>query len=109
MCDDCWDWYGRPKIYNPAVQNAVVAYRRVYEFSSVGGHLHIVLDDWNLEDEFLDFCEQDIDKNQADASPAQLVAEMECLAAFYLLSEDGRASALAIAEGIWQPQHGAGA
>jgi hypothetical protein len=83
-----------------AVRAAAQAIGAVYEFSCVGGNLHKVCDDWNLEDGNLDFCAGSIAENFFEATPAQLAAERRCLGLLRALTEDERASALAIHGGF---------
>lgn len=57
MCDICWVEQGRPtkECLPPNSVEIVSAIRDLYEMPrcEAGGPLHVVLDDWNLEDEFL--------------------------------------------------------
>jgi hypothetical protein len=122
MCGGCWNDYGNPKIDTPAVREAAKAVDDVYQHSCVGGNLHIVLDDWNIEDSNLEFCSHCIDhagmmplaKDAADCHkrynekkrldpdpPEQLAAERRCCDLFMALTEDERASALALNDGFW--------
>ena len=122
MCYGCWEEAGKPQIDTPAVVDAAAAVEAVYEHSCVGGNLHIVLDDWNIEDSHLEFCSQCIDgagvmpldDNAADFHrqyneqrranpdpPEQLAAERRCCELFKALTEDERASALALHDGFW--------
>lgn len=101
MCEGCYEEYGRPTIITDKTMAAASLVRRVYEFSCVGGNLHIVLDDWNLQDENLQFCMDEIKKGGYEGrdSPEELAAETECCEAFIALNMDERASALALHEG----------
>jgi hypothetical protein len=83
------------------VREAAAAIGTVYEFSCVGGNLHIALDAWNLGDGKLDFCAGSIRDNVHEADPHQLACESRCLALLRALTEDERASALALHEGFW--------
>jgi len=109
MCASCWIDAGRPQTDTPEIRGAAALVAPVYGFSCVGGNLHIVLDDWNLEDSHLDFCDEQIKKGghtpiwgSEPDSPEQLEAEGKCLAAFRKLSEQDRYSAMALAEGLWK-------
>lgn len=56
MCSSCWAEYGKPTEM-PDNGDAVVALiRELYDQpdGGAGGPLHVVLDDWNLEDGHLD-------------------------------------------------------
>ena len=103
MCENCYRGYGSPTIVNEKVLAAVTLVRQVYESSCVGGNLHIALDDWNLDDDNLKFCSNEIDKagNEGRDSPLELKVERACCDAFMAMSEDERASALAIHDGFW--------
>jgi hypothetical protein len=61
----------------------------VYTESSVGGGMHIATDDWNIDDESLEFC-----KSQITTRDEQL-----CYIALKNLTECQRATALALFEG----------
>jgi hypothetical protein len=117
MCHGCWTGeYNTPRIDTPAVRAIAPLAQRVYEFSCVGGNLHVVLDDWNLEDHNLEFCQGQLDrrgqpdpewaarvrwKPTPDDPPEQLAAEQACLDALKGLTLPERASALAYFEGFW--------
>lgn len=122
MCYGCWEEVGKPTIDTTAVRAAAEAVAAVYEYSCVGGNLHIVLDDWNLDDGNLEFCRQCIegagvmpldgstfpahlrynDKKRLNADPPeQLAAEQRCYELFRALTEEERASALALSDGFW--------
>jgi hypothetical protein len=103
MCHGCWVEYGQPQIDSSAVREAARAIAAVYDFSCVGGDLHIVIDDWNLEDDNLEWCAGEIDKNEFHASTEQLASERLCLDLLRPLSEDERASALALYDRFWKP------
>lgn len=95
----CWEEYGKPVIDSPEVRQTVLLVKRVYEFSGVGGNLHVVVDDWNLEDACLDSCEKFIKENPNESGPDQIAAETECLNALRRLSEEERAAVMARYDG----------
>lgn len=107
MCYGCWVEAGSPAIVTEATKTAAELVREVYVHNCVGGNLHIVLDDWNLEDEDLDYCDGqlaglrrgEIERHQGFDSAEEWAAEEACSAALRKLSLDERASALAIFEG----------
>ena len=118
MCHGCWVEEGKPAIDTPAIRAAAAAVAEVYEHSCVGGNLHIVLDDWNLEDGSLAFCDAQIargghpddpehspwytkEKLENPDSPEQLAAERRCCDLFKALTVEERASALAFYDGFW--------
>ena len=103
MCRGCWEEYGSPEIKTEATRAAAKLAERVYEFSCVGGNLHIVLDDWNIEDENIAWCRERINRIRSgtieqydDTDPQQLEAEDACLKALEPMTLEERASALAI-------------
>jgi hypothetical protein len=79
-------------IDNEAVRAAVPLIAEVYKHHLAGGALHIVLDDWNLEDQYLSFCAEHI--GEYDSTPEQQNAERKCLKAFQELTLDERERAL---------------
>lgn len=105
MCEGCYEEYGRPAIINDRTLAAAALAARVYEFSAVGGNLHIVLDDWNIEDDNLEFCAKQIADGGYEGrdSPEELAVEKECCEAFMAMTLDERASALAIHDGLLNP------
>lgn len=95
MCRGCWEESGMPKLYDERVQDAVDAIDALYTKHCTGGALHIVTDDYNVKDHDLDHCEK---KDSNDD------LEVAAIAAFRALSERERLSALAIADGLWDPE-----
>lgn len=105
MCRTCWEGHDNVAIDTPAVRLAANMIDAVDPY----GHLHIVVDDWNLEDGDLRFCEREIEKNERRVSAREIAIEREVLAALRALTEDERASALALHEGFWKPPEVEGA
>lgn len=97
MCKGCWIEMGAPAIVNDLTKAAADTIREVYEHSASGGTAHIVVDDWNLSDEDIDFCINDADASQWE--PVQRDADLRCLHFLRRLTLDERASALAMFEG----------
>ena len=52
MCLGCWETEGRPFYASPAAQSLAAKFAEADKF----GGLHIVVEDWNLEDHSIDFC-----------------------------------------------------
>lgn len=102
MCANCWEELGSSQIDSAAVRAAATAIRAVYDHSCVGGHLHIALDDWNLDDGNLESCGQWLDEDP-DADIKQADAERHCLRLLKAMPEDERESALALHYGFWTP------
>lgn len=101
MCRDCWEEYGSPKLYNANVKRASDLAKSVYASGLLtGGALHIVLDDFNVEDECVDFCAKYLEDNRSDYGDTYEL-QKECIQAFKILTEDERASALAVHDGYF--------
>lgn len=101
MCYGCWQYCGSPKIVNEKTLGAASLVRKVYESNSVGGSLHIVLDDFNIEDSHVRWCIKHQAENFHDDSDRD--AERECAKAFRAMSVAERASALAMAHEFFTP------
>lgn len=102
MCHGCWSGeYGEAQIDTPEVRAAAVLVARVYEFSGVGGGVHCVVEDWNIEDEFLDGR-----YSRPDDPPEQVLIENELLAALRTMTLAERASVLALHDEFWSAPHG---
>lgn len=111
----CWEEAGAHRILNDKVRAVQALIDAVYVFSCVGGNLHIVLDDDNLEDSSLDFCAAQIaaggyrrppahiamlGPHEAD-SPEQLAVEQACLEALRAMTMEERISALGLWNKYW--------
>lgn len=98
MCGGCWRDYldecgGRPAPITPQITEAVAAIRDLYEAHGTGGKLHVVVDDWNLEDKLIAFIGQE-DMDHADER------ERACWAKLSPLTVLQRATALAMFDGF---------
>lgn len=103
MCYTCWDMAGFPYIDNEATRKAVGMLSEVWG----GGNLHMVVDDWNMEDEIIESCKRRIiaamsAKRKPDARPtmASLQLELDCANHLLSMSEDERYSAMARVDGF---------
>lgn len=97
MCWGCWEEAGKPAMVTPAILAAVASVKRVFDLHCMGGNLHIVIDDWNLEDDHLAFCRGEVARGlsgNSHDSPLR-AAEMDCLNLLEPMSEQERASVLA--------------
>jgi hypothetical protein len=58
MCLNCWQEAGSPTELPPNANDLITMINELYstEKGSTGGPLHIVLDDWNLEDDNIEWC-----------------------------------------------------
>lgn len=63
-------------------------YNAIYDHHSAGGCLHIVLDDFNIEDEWLEFCE--IEVMELNETNPMKETYLKCLNCLRPLSEDER-------------------
>lgn len=95
MCRGCWEEEGSPAIVNDRTK-LVAGFLEVdaAEFCC----LHIVTDDFNIDDSHIDFC---VEQAQKEKHPT-----CEALALYFRdLSKDERGSALAIYEGFVAVPH----
>lgn len=78
MCKGCWEEAGSPTIMNEKVQEAIELARIVYDTNGAGGGLHIVLDDFNIEDSDIEWClEEGIrDNDNTDAETERDLAQL---------------------------------
>lgn len=108
MCCACWQEDGAPQIDNERVRGIQPLIREVYDHHCAGGNLHIALDDNNLEDYNLDFCEERIKEGDShhdfEDSPEQAAAERACLAALRAMTYEERVSAMGLWDGCWSPK-----
>lgn len=88
MCMGCYvSEYGAPSAMHDSTADVVRLIGEVYAENSGGGGLHIVLDDWNLEDDHVQWC---IDN--ADLTPT----ELRCAELMQAMTLEERATALAL-------------
>jgi hypothetical protein len=108
MIDGASDYVeaGCPRIITMETVTAAYLISRVYLHNPVGGNLHIVLDDYNMDDEDINWCLDRIVNGGSDPSVEmngrsldQLFAEENCAEALLKLTGPERWSALAIYEG----------
>lgn len=51
MCESCWNDAGRPTAVPESIAEFIGLFNQLYEVEPMGGPLHSVLDDWNLDGE----------------------------------------------------------
>lgn len=103
MCESCWHQEGAPKINHPRNADVKRMFKTIYEHNEVGGNLHIVLDDMNVEDEHIQYCvDEAIPENYHKLSPEVNAIEKELGELLLTMTEQERYSALAYAEGWWE-------
>ncbi|MER6249399.1 hypothetical protein [Streptomyces griseorubiginosus] len=83
--------------------------RTIYRHHSAGGLLHVVLDDWNIGDDIVEWCDGHVDeKAQEWGDEPEMVAACRELAPLLRgMNEAERASALAYAHGFVPQPEGA--
>jgi len=96
MCYGCWLEYGAPQDAGRHGAEAIQAISDVYKQNPSGGNLHIVIDDWNLENDHIRFCR---DKAPSPNDPLTY-AEQRCASVLLEMTESERAAALAKYEGF---------
>jgi hypothetical protein len=108
MCVNCWIERGSPKIINEMTKALQPLIDDVYEHHGAGGGLHIILDDFNVEDGHVTFCQDWIEHERGNGvwktdpvSPEQLKAERECLKLLKAMTVEERASAIAFHDGFF--------
>jgi|SRR5271166_2387076 len=111
MCTDCWREFGSPQIDSPAVRVARDLIARVYDVSLTGGGLHVVVDDYNLDDATLDQILCQPVQAHARCGPSRAgfgltlsKVERQCAEALRKMTVAERASALALFDGFWRSE-----
>jgi hypothetical protein len=92
MCLTCYEYYNSPKIDSDQVLQAVSLLEAVDEYSAA----HTVVDDWNLEDEHIDFCLKQADRTSN---------EHACLVFMKSMTVEERAAALGLSFGFWHTKN----
>jgi hypothetical protein len=100
MCLACYKSMGAPVDICATTQQAVDAVREIYQWSSVGGNAHTVVDDWNLDDEYVEYCLNETHWINKHASNAEKTAVRLALMLFKDMTIDQRATVLALKEGF---------
>lgn len=93
MCQGCYaEEYGAPSTLPANADEVLALVRAVYDApdGGTGGNLHIVLDDWNLEDSSIRWCLE---------REGLTDAERACGEALLAMTESERAAVLAVADG----------
>ena len=97
MCDQCVRDHGGLAQATPEIIAAARAIERAYEFAPTGGRGHVVLDDYNVGDEIVDWC-LGPECDQYSDRPEEDAAVMEALRLVRALpSERERATAIHLA------------
>jgi hypothetical protein len=94
MCAGCWAEYGFPLLKTPKVLAMADVIKRVDPY----GNLHIVVDDWNIDDDNIRWCAEEHAAGRNNGNPWS-PDEVECIGMMEAASLDERASAMAHADG----------
>jgi len=94
MCETCWVEHGRPDTWNPDIARALELIRAIYEVEPVGAPLHVVLDDWNIEDGHIKIWPD------PETDPQAMAAAEELVPLLRRMSVTQRAAALAYHDGL---------
>lgn len=103
MCLTCWEKHGSSKIVNAKVKKALLLISDVYDHHAAAGGLHVVIDDWNIEDEMISGSIATIKSKEymkpEDAwmtkpTPERRRAELKCARHLLKMTIDERNSAL---------------
>ena len=96
MCYACWDELGKPAILNAKTRALPSLIKAVYAepTGGSGGLLHIVLDDWNIENDSIAYC-----ADEANHSRLMTAAESACIDHMFDMTIEERASGMALESG----------
>lgn len=95
MCKGCWKQYGSPQLSSLLVRETAQQIKEFYIKQPVGGYFHIVLDDWNLQNSYVEFC---LKENSYPRNALEIALGKN----LQILSFKERASALALANDFWK-------
>ena len=96
MCFNCYKELNKPAIINATTVYTAFLIEHLYDSpgGGAGGNLHIVTDDWNIDDEHLDFCSDLI--KECETQERRITIEKMIIKNMREMSIEERASALAI-------------
>ncbi len=98
MCIGCWEEMGSPSILNDRTRYCAAILRAC----SDGGNLHIIVADFNLNDDDIDFCDKEVAKAEHSTAVEEILKaaiERTALKLLKPMTIEERASAMAIADG----------
>lgn len=104
MCQDCYESYGSPVDVTPETKETVKAIRELYGYAAAGGGAHVVTDDWNLDDEDIDFCLNNQDGEYLRDKPEEAKVTLKVLTLLRTMTESQRATVLGIRDGFIKPE-----
>ena len=98
MCDQCLKDYGGPIPPTPEIIEAARLIEALYDINPVGGRAHTVTDDFNVEDEHIDWCLNYDADGIRDETPEEREAALAALRAIRALPTlQARATAVYLA------------
>jgi hypothetical protein len=103
MCYTCWKIKGNPAVINEKTIQAAKLIDMIYENRDcvTGGYAHIVVHDWNLNDDNIQFCIDCATKREYNYIGEEgRQACLICLAFLKTLTEEERYSSMAICNGF---------
>lgn len=106
MCYKCYENAGKPAILNDKVRKAADLIDEIYdsEDGAVGGLAHIVVDDWNVEnnniDYVIEYAKEDGINKKSDLSEETRLACLNAMEFFKELTLEERHSAMALHYGF---------
>lgn len=93
MCVRCWEGRGEPADWTPQIAECVELVRELYLTEAVGGPLHVVVDDWNIDGVIKPYWSEEEDQHTIDL--CNRIAEL-----MNAMSVDERAAMLAYHDGF---------
>ena len=96
-----WRNLGSPKIDNHNTRKLAQALKDLYREEPSGGKLKPIVEDWNLEDKYLNDCQNELRRSFEDMDDGTARVQQRCLDALFLCSYLQRASGIALANGYW--------
>lgn len=103
MCYACFVCFGSPTTVTTRAIQASKLIAELYTHNPVGGNLHIVTDDWNIDNDQVFYCKQEITAikkglppEYAFCDPVTVEIEYKILTLMEPMSEDERAVTLAL-------------
>ena len=103
MCKDCWKKSGSPTDLPPIYEQFAELYGQLYDFNSVGGPLHAVLDDWNLDGHIEPYpgLTYEDEMDQTDNTEYVYLICQEIADLLHAMTLDQRRAALAKVDGLF--------
>lgn len=72
MCLRCWEEAGSPTELPDDAEELLALIDELYKIEPTGGPLHIVLDDWNLEEAYIEWCLVNVNRFNPTAQSVEL-------------------------------------